>query len=198
MKKQLYTKTLFPVPDLKSKAGDNFFYMKASRFIPKETGTSVVIDNLCYVMNCMVESHQSCTNGICCIVNMDDWTMNHFASDYYLQFMSALQGKKVPVRVNLFLIVNPPSWFDKVWAIIKPALSADFITKTHMIKEAQLSDFLAKGYQEHLPDDFSTGQAPTEQIIRDFAHYRKYIEGSTPSAKDTSIKVKKTHGSVAA
>ena len=176
MKKQLYTKTLFPVPGLKSKDGHDFFYMRPSRFSCKDTPTEKVINNLCYVMNCMVEKESACADGICFLANMDDWTMRNFCTDYCFQFMSGLQGKKVPVRVNLFLIVNPPSWFNKIWAIMKPMLAPEFRKKVHMIKESQLSDFLADGFESNLPDDMSTGKASTEQMIRDFAHYRKYIE----------------------
>ena len=44
-------------------------------------------------------------------------------------------------------------------------------------------DFLADGFESNLPDDMSTGKASTEQMIRDFADYRKYIEGVPSKAK---------------
>jgi hypothetical protein len=47
---QLRTKTLFHVPGLKTAVGHDMFYMKPSRYFPKETSTRTLINNLAYVM----------------------------------------------------------------------------------------------------------------------------------------------------
>jgi CRAL/TRIO domain len=104
-----------------------------------------------------------------------------FANPYSLlsfaqQFMEMLQGKRIPVRVNLFLIVNPPRWFNKVWAMMRPMLSEEFSKKVHMIQESQLSEFLAPGFEAYLPDEMITGQAKTDTIVTDFVAYRLYRE----------------------
>ena len=89
--------------------------------------------------------------------------------------MLMLQGK-IPVRVRLFLIVNPPSWFDKIWKIMKMVLAADFRQKVKMIQESELHHYLNDNYQNYLPDDMECGKASTEQMVQDFITYRKYIE----------------------
>lgn len=62
---QLYTKTLFPVPGLQTKHRQlEVFYMKPSRYVPKTTPVKAVIENLAYVINCMLEKESCCTNGI--------------------------------------------------------------------------------------------------------------------------------------
>lgn len=178
LEKQLKTKTLFVVPGLKSKEpdGHDVFYMRPSRYFPKEVSTETIIDNLGYCMSVMVASKEkNSTEGIAFLANMDDWTFTNFSISYCHSFMMMLQGR-VPVRVRLFLIVNPPSWFDKIWRIMKPMLAKDFQKKVHMIKEDQLGDFLMEGYREYLPDDIKSGKVSTENIVNDFIEFRKYVE----------------------
>lgn len=152
------------------------FYMRPSRYFPKETPTEEIIDNLAYVLLHMTSiSEHAATNGIGFIANMDDWKMVNFNVSYCYQFMKMLQGS-VPVRVELFLIVNPPSWFGNIWKIMKRMLSYSFRRKVHMIPEEKLSKYLMNGYEDFLPDDVSTGYADTDSMVKDFIAYRKYIE----------------------
>lgn len=177
LEEQLKTKTLFVVPGLKSKeGGHDMFYMRPSRYFPKETSTETIIDNLGYCMSVLVNSKEkNGTEGIAFLANMDDWSFTNFSIRYCHNFMMMLQGK-VPVRVRMFLIVNPPSWFDKIWTIMKPMLAADFRKKVHMIPESQLNDYLTDGFEEYLPDDIGCGKASTEQMVDDFIQYRKFLE----------------------
>ena len=174
---QLASKTLFPVPGLKTKDGDHdMFYMRPSRYFHKETSVKAIIDNLAYCMNTMVDrSEKACTEGIGFVANMDGWTMKNFDVNYCWQFMMMLQGR-IPVRVRLFLIVNPPSWFDKIWYIMKPMLSSDFRKKVFVIHEDKLMEHLAEGAEEYLPDEMETGKADTDAIVQDFITYRKHAE----------------------
>ena len=175
IEKQLLTKTLFPVPGLKSSEGHDMFYMRPSRYFHKETSVQAIIDNLAYCMNTMVEKEKACTEGIGFLACMNDWTMKNFDVNYCFQFMMMLQGR-VPVRLRMFLIVNPPGWFGKIWAVMQPMLSADFRKKVHMIKEEDMYKFLADGAADFVPDDTETGKAPTEAMIKDFIAYRKQVE----------------------
>jgi hypothetical protein len=149
--------------------------MRPSRYFPKRIQTKHVIDNLAYVMSTMVEKEEACKNGIGFLACMDGWTMENFSVDYCLQFMKMLQGG-VPARVGLFLIVNPPTWFDVIWKIMKPMLAPKFRRKVKMVPESKLSQFLAPGYEELLPDDMKIGKASTRRMVKDFVAYRKQIE----------------------
>mmetsp|Transcript_599 Transcript_599/g.844 ORF Transcript_599/g.844 Transcript_599/m.844 type:complete len:217 (-) Transcript_599:364-1014(-) len=93
MEKQLLSKTLFCVPELKSKEGHDVFYMRPSRYFPKETSTQEIIDNLAYCMQVMVEKEKACTEGIAFAANMADWSMSNFSVSYCHQFMMMLQVK---------------------------------------------------------------------------------------------------------
>lgn len=178
LESQLRTKTLFVVPGLKSKEPNSHdvFYMRPSRYFPKETSTATIIENLGYCMSLMVNSKEkSATEGIAFLANMDDWAFTNFSVSYCYEFMMMLQGR-VPVRVRLFLIVNPPSWFDKIWTIMKPMLTADFRKKVHIIPEEKLGEFLMDSYEDYLPDDFKSGKASTIDMVNDFIDYRKFME----------------------
>ncbi|GAX22111.1 hypothetical protein FisN_6Hh359 [Fistulifera solaris] len=175
LEKQLATKTLYPVPGLQTKDGHDLFFMYPARYFPKETSTKTIIDNLGYYMETMVEKEKACSEGIGFMAYMNNWKMENFSINYCYQFMMMLQGR-VPVRVRLFLIVNPPGWFDKIWNIMKPMLAADFRKKVHVIPEADLPQFLMPGFESYLPDDADTGKAPSDEIVADFIKYRKYAE----------------------
>lgn len=150
--------------------------MYPARYFPAKTSTQEIIDNLAYCMNCMCEtSEKDASEGIGFIAYMNDWHMSNFSVNYCYQFMMMLQGR-IPVRVRLFLIVNPPGWFGKIWNIMKPMLASDFRKKVHMIQEADLNKFLQDGYETYLPDDMAQGKADTQALVEDFVAYRKKKE----------------------
>mmetsp|Transcript_4276 Transcript_4276/g.5580 ORF Transcript_4276/g.5580 Transcript_4276/m.5580 type:complete len:102 (-) Transcript_4276:719-1024(-) len=60
---QFIDQTLFIPPGLKSSEGHSVFYMRPSRYFPKQTSTKEIIDNLVYCMQVMVEEEKSCTEG---------------------------------------------------------------------------------------------------------------------------------------
>lgn len=177
LEQQLLSKTLFPIPGLKTlEGGHDVFYMRPSRYFPKETPTELIINNLGYCMMSMQEGNEkNSREGIGFVANMDEWKMRNFSVDYCLQFMNMLQGK-IPVRVRMFLIVNPPGWFGTIWSIMKPMLSKDFRKKVAVIPETNLSDYLSEGFEDFLPDEFASGCASSDDIVRDFVAYRKSIE----------------------
>ena len=115
-------------------------------------------------------------DGIGFVANMTDWSMSNFQVNYCYKFMLGLQGKKTPARVQLFLIVNPPSWFGSIWKIMKPMLSKEFRKKVHMIKVDKMKDFLAPGFEEFLPDDIVSGRQDTTSIVDEFIMERKTVE----------------------
>merc|ERR1712151_403688 len=123
----------------------------------------------------MVEKEKACTEGIGFVANMDDWTFTNFSVSYCLNFMKMLQGR-IPVRVRLFLIVNPPSWFGQIWDIMKPMLAKDFQKKVHIIPAKDLDKYLAKGYEQYLPDELEGGMADVNRIVREFVEMRKDLE----------------------
>ena len=162
--------------DQASKKDQDIFYMKPSRFFPKTVPTQDIIDNLAYVMQGMSSKNERAqTKGIGFLANMNDWTFDNFSIDYCAQFMAMLQDQ-IPVKVELFLICNPPSWFPIIWRIMKPMLSRNFRRKVHMINESKLSKFLEKGYEKFLPDEMESGLCDTNHIVRDFVSYRTVVE----------------------
>jgi len=176
LEEQLRTRTLFVPPGLTSRDGHPCFYMRPSRYFPGATPTATVVDNLAYCMGTLTEREKACAEGIGFVANMDGWTLANFSTSYCLGFMKMLQGR-IPARVRLFLIVNPPSWFGKIWAVMKPMLAKDFRKKVHMIPAAELGRFLADGYERYLPDELEGGEADAGKIVEDFIAFRRSVEG---------------------
>lgn len=182
MEEQLLSKTLFPVPGLKTSEGHDVFFMRPARYFPSKTTTEEIIDNLAYCMNTMCEKEKAATEGIGFMAYMNDWKMSNFSVDYCYQFMMMLQGR-VPVRVRQFLIVNPPAWFGMIWKVMKPMLAPDFRKKVHVIKEAKLGEYLEAGFETYLPDETESGKANTQALIEDYVTYRKRVEGTPEEEK---------------
>jgi hypothetical protein len=123
----------------------------------------------------MAEKEESATDGVGCIVFMNDRTTENFSMDYCWQFMKMLQAT-APARVNLFLLVNPPSWFQMIWQITKRMLHPAFQQKVKMIPERRLSQYMGPGYQSLLPKGISGGTTNTSDLVDDFIAYRKFVE----------------------
>jgi len=183
MQPQLATLCLFPLPNgisAKVNAVQDMFYMRPSRYYPSQTTTKAIITNLIYVMDTIFERYRDPYRKIGFIANMDDWTMENFSVSYCKQFMYTLQGKLAPSKVDLFLIVNPPGWFDRIWSIMKPMLASGFRRKVHMIPQSRLHEFLNDGFEEHLPREFAgIGKASVSGLLKDFITFRRHYENRT-------------------
>ena len=185
LEEQLQSETLFPLPQgirarqCKGKNIDSFFYMKPSGYRPSRTPTSTIVANLVYSMETLYERHRDYDNHkIGFIANMKDWTMGHFSIDYCQSFMRALQGIQTPVQADLFLIVDPPPWFGRVWSIMKPMLGITFVRKVHMISHGELPEFLEPGYEDCLPNDVRGGKCSARELVQDFITYRRHVEST--------------------
>jgi hypothetical protein len=161
--------------------------MRPSRYFPKKMSASSVINNLIYVMDCMLEREESQRDGIGFVANMEGWTMSNFQVNYCYKFMMGLQAKKTPTRVQLFLIVNPPAWFGNIWSIMKSMLSEEFRKKVHIVSHDGLKKYLVPGYEKMLPDDMIFGKQDTDKIVKDFIVERRQLESSRMLSSDGSI-----------
>jgi hypothetical protein len=124
---------------------------------------------------------------------MDEWKMKNFEVNYCYQFMMCLQGYMVPVKTQLFLIVNPPAWFGVIWRIMKPMLAPSFRTRVKICNESKISKYLAPDFASHLPDDMSSGQVPTDTIVEDFIAYRRHLEACLVSRRSVASRSDDCH-----
>jgi hypothetical protein len=192
---QLTKLCLFPLPNgLSAKVNGvkDLFYMRPSRYFPSQTRCRTIITNLVYVMDTIYERHRDMHRRMGFIANMDDWTMANFSVPYCKQFMYTLQGKLAPMKVDLFLIVNPPGWFDRIWKIMKPMLGASFRSKVHMIPQERLNEYLHEGFEVYLPDEMTgIGKANASSLVGEFVAFRKHHERHTgarmPRAEQTAL-----------
>lgn len=176
LEKQLLTRTLFQVPGLQTSEGLDCFYMRPSRYFPRETSVKDIIDNLVYVFQCMQEKEFNSAEGVAFIANMADWKMENFSVPYCHEFMKVLMGHVVPTNVRLFLIVDPPTWFGSVWTIMCQVLTKEFTKRIHLIRSTEIGNYLADEYEKVLPDEISGGMGDTKQMVSDFVTYRKFVE----------------------
>ena len=128
-------------------------------------------------MQCLLERDTN-HEGIGLIANMADWKMSNFSLSYWHKLMMMLQGRRVPTRVELFLILDPPSWFGSIWSITKPILTEAFRRNVHIITFNEMGKYVKQGYHNYMPDDVYFGKADTGRIIENFIEYRKRVESA--------------------
>lgn len=176
LEQKFASRTVFPLPGLKAKNNKtNVVYMRPSRYFPESNDTNIIIDSLCYVLNDLSATEENCRNGVAVVANMKGWTIENFSLDYWALLMQTLQGQMVPTKIELFLIVNPPSWFGNIWKIMKPMLTYAFSKNVHIInQEDRLSDYLKKGYEKYMPDEICQEGRITEELVEDYVDKKSY------------------------
>lgn len=155
------------------------FYMRPSRYFPRKAPTNNMIDLIVYVMSTMLEKESGSVHGLGLVANMADWTMENFTVSYWHKLLITLQGHRVPTRISVFLIVDPPSWFDSIWKIMKPMMSDDFRDKVAVVSSKHLQVYLMDEYQRYLPDEMHGGRMNTSHIVKAFVAERKAIESTS-------------------
>lgn len=184
LEKQFASRTIFPLPSLKTKKGrSNVMYMRPSRYTPnenRENDSEMIVQSLCYVLNDMSNTKKKCRRGVAVIANMKGFTRENYSVGAWSHLMQALQGNLVPTKVELLLIVDPPSWFRSVWnKVIKPKMmSNSFAKKVHIVSQDRLSDFFSRGYEQFLPEDMSSGWQSTIELVDDYVDKKSYANYS--------------------
>ena len=57
-------------------------------------------------------------------------------------------------------------------------LASDFRKKVHVVKEADMYQYLAEDAPQYLPDETAKGQVATDELVQDFITYRKHVESA--------------------
>lgn len=154
--------------------------MRLSRFFLKQSPIKILTDNLVYVMSALLEREAACTKGIGLIANMTGLKMSSFSTSSFRKFLSFLEGRLVPTRVQLVLFVNCPCWFGRAWAMMRPLIGKELRRKAHIISFGELEGFLMEGCDDFLPDDIG-GKKRTSAIVQNFIAERQAVERLRPA-----------------
>ena len=68
-------------------------------------------------------------------VEFDAGANSSYDTDAYKQEL--VKRVEAPAKVELFLIVNPPSWFGVIWKIMKPMLAPSFRKRVKICPESR-------------------------------------------------------------
>mmetsp|Transcript_19267 Transcript_19267/g.32175 ORF Transcript_19267/g.32175 Transcript_19267/m.32175 type:complete len:293 (+) Transcript_19267:185-1063(+) len=173
---QLMT-TCLSVPGTKSIDGHTFLYMKPALFFPRKDSLDDLMMSLIYLLENLTAIEKNCTEGIAVMCNMDHWGLKNFGVHYAKTFFDTMQGR-FPMRVRMFLIVNPPSWFSTIWKVIRPMMTKDFAAKVKLPKKKDICKFVDD--PKTLPSEFG-GQVDVEESIKSFMTLRYQLEGQNPN-----------------
>ncbi|GBG26727.1 Alpha-tocopherol transfer protein-like [Hondaea fermentalgiana] len=172
VRKQLETGVL-SIPGTRSKEGHLYLFMKPALFFPKRDSLDELMRGLVYLLECMTEIEQCCTDGIAVMCDMTSWTFSNFGIRYAKTYFDTMQGR-FPMRVRQFLIVNPPSWFGTIWKIIRGMMSTEFANKVKMPKKRDVGDFVQD--PKMLPQEFG-GPIVVSDSLQAFMAHRAKVEG---------------------
>lgn len=169
---------MFPLPGLKTKDHkQDVIYMYAARHFPSDHDNDTLIENMSYILNDLSRTAEQCRNGVASIIDLHKWTFKNFTNECCRKFIQAGQGQHVPTRVGTILVVRAPSWFGKVWKVIKTMMTGDFATRVHILKDtSMLKDYLMEDYEKYLPSEMSEGWRNSEELVEDYIDSRIYDE----------------------
>jgi hypothetical protein len=174
--KQFESLTCFPLPSLMTKNRQEVFYMRCCRHFPGKTDTSVLIDNIAYIMNEMSRTEEQCRNGIAFIIDMENWTVKNMSNECSSKFMLAGQGDPVPTKVELMLIINSPKIFKPTWKVFKHMMPKSFAKKIHFVKDWNaLHNYFVGDFDRYLPFELNGWRCASE-LVEDYIDLQRHAE----------------------
>ena len=175
--KQVETCALFPLSGLMTKReGAEICYFRPSRFHPKKQDKSLLIKNLCYVLNDLSTTEEQCRHGVAMLVNMKDFTTDQYDEQVWLELLDVLQGNVIPTRISLFLILNPPTWFGRIWRQLKTNMSPEFFSIVRLVETEDLPEYFPEGYQSYMPNDVVGCWRRKDEMVEDYIDRRLFID----------------------
>ncbi|CAJ1967829.1 unnamed protein product [Cylindrotheca closterium] len=174
--KQFQKGALFPLPGLKTKRQrSEVCYFRPSRFCPKTADSSVLIENLCYVLNDLSTTEEQCQHGITFLANMKSFSTKLYDEQFWLELLNVLQGNVIPVHIASFIVLNPPTWFGRIWRQMNTHMSPDFLKKVRLVEREDLPDYFEQGYETYMPSDMQ-GWRKTSEMVEDYIDRRVFID----------------------
>lgn len=177
---QMQEAIVFPLPGLKTKDNkSDVLYLRQSRCVPSEERNQRLMENVCYVFNDMSQTQEECRNGVAIILNTKGFIdgRNHSEESISL-FAQAVQGKLVPTKVRLVLVVGATKRFENSWKQIKEILSPSFAKRFHFVTEDKLGDYLMDTFELYLPDELKGGCRDCIELAEDYSDLKVYEERS--------------------
>ncbi|KAL3928808.1 MAG: hypothetical protein SGBAC_012485 [Bacillariaceae sp.] len=181
--KQVQQGALLPLPGLKTKMeGSEVCYFRPSRFSPQTTDSSMLIQNLCYVLNDLSSTEEQCRQGVTFLANMKSFSTKLYDEELWLEILNVLQGNVIPTTISLFIVLNPPTWFGRIWRQMKTHMSASFLQKVRLVETEDLPEYFEQGYETYLPDDMQ-GWRNTSEMLEDYIDRRIFIDKRSSKTK---------------
>jgi hypothetical protein len=187
----------------RSKKGHHLLYMRPARYFAKDN-LDDLLRSLVYLLERMTERESTATEGLSFMANMEDWGWSNFSIKYAKSFFDTVQVPfsslflivkgRFPCRVRMFLIVNPPSWFNMVWRLIRPMMSSQF-AGTYSISWSKFSEKVSMPQGKEIFEHFDADQVPKElggeldidAALSVFIRHRYEVEGVSFTEEAPSI-----------
>jgi len=175
---------LFPLTGLKTKKeGSEVVYFRPSRFNPHTEDPSLLIKNLCYVLNDLSSTEEQCRKGVAFVANMNSFSTKHYDKEFWLELLDVLQGNVVPTTISLFLILDPPTWFGRIWRQMKSHMSPEFAKKVRLTEAEDLPEYFPDGYQFSFPNCVPGCWRKKSEMVEDYVDRRIFLDKQASKKK---------------
>jgi len=113
---------------MRTKKGHRVMYMRPARYFPKTMDLQKLMEAATYIYERMVEDPEVQEKGFTFMADMSEWNWNNFSIRYATAWFKMMQFR-FPVKLASWLMVDTPPWFNRVWLLIRPGMTAKFASK---------------------------------------------------------------------
>jgi len=170
---QVFHDNILAVPGIRDNMGRQVVYMKPNKYFPAKMHYSVLLKGLVYTLERLIEDDQVLIEGYTFMCDMRGWNWSNFSRPYAQRFFNMVQFI-FPAQIKRFILVDPPSFFNVVWATIRPMMSKEFARMWSFTKRPELKKIFVDA--SNIPQDMD---GSCRYVGSDFVNMRK--ESGEPS-----------------
>lgn len=137
---QLRTETLL-IPGACDLYGNPCMYMTPGNYDPSNGNLEKLLESLVYLLEDMTTEGSRGARGVAVMANMTGLGWSSFSVSFAKSVYDIIQGV-YPIRN--FVIMNPPSWFNAMWRLIRPLMGTKSAEKVHLVSDDAIYEYVDK------------------------------------------------------
>jgi hypothetical protein len=146
--RRMMEKEIMMLPGGVDREGRALLIMQPGFYFPSSMPVPELIASVVYTLEVAIESHYTQVHGFTFVADLHNWGWSNFAVHYASSFFDTLQNR-FPARCGCFVMLDAPYWFNMIWALIRPMMSAKFANRVHFVSKKDLSKLID---EEQLPE----------------------------------------------
>ncbi|XP_076456649.1 alpha-tocopherol transfer protein-like [Babylonia areolata] len=174
--------------------GTRVLYFRPGKWDPAKASLSDVIGNNFLTLSKIIEEEETQVNGVTLLADMNEmgWEQAKNMSPFYARKVTTLLQEAFPARFKGLHYVNEPTFFDVVFAVIKPFLKEKILKRISMHGK-NLDKLHEKFPRDMLPEDLGGALPPftaEDWIAKMMACEQQFVEENKFGMVDLTIPAK--------